>query len=57
MYCFNFERICDLSKSETKDPFFGLMLSVTVPYSGGSISSPPITEIDSLQVYIFLIKD
>ena len=46
-YCFNLNKIWDLSKSETKVPFFGLILIDTDPYSGGVKSSPPITETDS----------
>ena len=47
--------ICCLLKSETKVPFFGLMLIDTDPNSGGSNSSPPITVTDSVSGYIFFI--
>ena len=43
-YCFNCDKILDLLKSETKVPFLGLILIETVPYSGGSNSSPPTTD-------------
>ena len=38
----------DFEKSETYVPFFGLILIVTDPNSGGSNSSPPTTATDSV---------
>ena len=48
LYCFKSERILDFEKSETYVPFFGLILIVTYPNSGGSNSSQPTTATDSV---------
>ena len=37
-----------LVKSDKNVPFTGLILKTTVPNSGGSNSSPPTTETDSV---------
>ena len=55
LYCFNFDNIFDLVKSEIVYAFFGLMLIKTFPNCGGFISSPPITETDSVFGYISCI--
>ena len=56
-YPFNFDKICVLSKSDTNSPFFGFIVIETVPNSGGSSSSPPTTETDSVFGYIVCIID
>ena len=48
VYCFSPDKIWFFEKSDTKLPFFGFILIATVPNSGGSSSSPPITETDSV---------
>ena len=55
LYCLRSDKILDFWKSETYVPFFGLIAIDTVPYSGGSSSSPPIIETDSVSGYIFLM--
>ena len=57
MYPFKFDNIDCLSKSDTNSPFFGLIVMNTVPNSGGSSSSPPTTETDSVLGYICCITD
>ena len=47
-YCFNCDKILVLLNADTYVPFLGFMLIVTVPNSGGSISSPPTTATDSV---------
>ena len=57
MYPFKFDNIDRLSKSDTNSPFFGFIVIKTVPNSGGSKSSPPTTETDSVFEYICCITD
>ena len=57
VYPFKFDKIDCLSKSDTNSPFLGLIVIKTVPNSGGSNSSPPTTETDSVFGYICCITD